>query len=226
MSGVHVEIRDLSRRHTKGQRTIEVLQGIDLTLEPGSRVAIVGPSGSGKSTFLHLLGMLDRPNSGEIRLDGSDVGSLTDARRASLRNRKIGFVFQAHHLLPEQTAIGNVMAPVRFAGSSVAIARTRAAALLEATGLGDRLDHKPGELSGGEQQRVALARALVMGPGLVLADEPTGNLDPETASGVFELMLQLNEQLGSTVVVVTHSLELASRFPRQLFLEAGQFREM
>jgi len=226
MSGVHVEIRDLQRSHRKGTREIEVLKGVDLMLEPGERVSIVGPSGSGKSTFLHLLGMLDQPTAGRVILDGVDVVGLRDAERARLRNRRIGFVFQAHHLLPEQSAIGNVMAPVRFAGSSVQVARARAAALLEATGLGHRLDHKPGELSGGEQQRVALARALVMGPGLVLADEPTGNLDPETASGVFELMLQLNEQLGSTVVVVTHSVDLARRFPRQLYLEAGQFREM
>jgi len=226
MSGVHVEIRDLQRSHRKGTREIEVLKGVDLMLEPGERVSIVGPSGSGKSTFLHLLGMLDQPTAGRVILDGVDVVGLRDAERARLRNRRIGFVFQAHHLLPEQSAIGNVMAPVRFAGSSVQVARARAAALLEATGLGHRLDHKPGELSGGEQQRVALARALVMGPGLVLADEPTGNLDPETASGVFELLLQLNEQLGSTVVVVTHSVDLARRFPRQLYLEAGQFREM
>jgi lipoprotein-releasing system ATP-binding protein len=224
MRGVRVDIRGLCRSHRQGE--ISVLSGVDLVLEPGERVAIVGPSGSGKSTFLHLLGMLDRPTSGEIRLNDVAVGGLRDARRAALRNREIGFVFQAHHLLPEQTAVGNVMAPVRFAGGSVPVARARATALLEATGLGHRLDHKPGELSGGEQQRVALARALVMGPGLVLADEPTGNLDPETASGVFELMLQLNEQLGSTVVVVTHSVELAARFPRQLYLDAGQFREM
>ena len=226
VSGVHIQIRNLTRSHVKVHRTIEVLKGIDLELKPGDRVAIVGPSGSGKSTFLHLLGMLDRPTEGQILLDGTDVSLLSETQRAHIRNRQIGFVFQAHHLLPEQTAVGNVMVPVRFAGSSVKVARARARALLEGTGLGDRLDHKPGELSGGEQQRVALARALVMGPGLVLADEPTGNLDPETASGVFELMLQLNQQLGSTVVVVTHSAELAARFPRQLYLDAGQFREM
>ncbi len=226
MSGVHIKIKNLSRSHRKGVRKIEVLKGIDIELTPGERIAIVGPSGSGKSTFLHLLGLLDRPTRGQILFDGTDVAQLADRRRAHLRNRKIGFVFQAHNLLPEQTAVGNVMVPVRFAGSSVKVAKARATALLEGTGLGDRLDHKPGELSGGEQQRVALARALVMGPGLVLADEPTGNLDPDTASGVFELMLQLNQQLGSTVVVVTHSLELAARFPRQLLLDAGQFVEM
>jgi len=226
MSGVHVQIKNLSRSHRKGARAIDVLNDVDLELEPGERVAIVGPSGSGKSTFLHLVGMLDRPTKGQILLDGVDVGRLGDQKRAHLRNRRIGFVFQAHHLLPEQTAVGNVMVPVRFAGSSVKVARARATALLEGTGLGHRLDHKPGELSGGEQQRVALARALVMGPGLVLADEPTGNLDPDTAKGVFDLMLQLNQQLGSTVLVVTHSLDLAARFPRQLFLDSGQFVEI
>ncbi|MEZ4239542.1 MAG: ATP-binding cassette domain-containing protein [Myxococcota bacterium] len=150
---------------------------------------------------------------------------LGEAGRAALRNRKIGFVFQAHHLLAEHTALGNVMIPVRVGGGSERVARERATALLHAVGLANRMDHRPGELSGGEQQRVAIARALVMGPGLVLADEPTGNLDPRTAGSVFELLVDLNVQLGSTLVVVTHSRELASGFPRRLSLEDGKFLE-
>jgi len=226
MTGVHVRLEDLRRTHVKGDERIEVLRGVDLELEPGERVAIVGPSGSGKSTFLHMLGLLDRPTGGRLLLDGVDVEGLSENERARLRNRSIGFVFQAHHLLPEHDAVGNVMIPVRLAGAGVEIARARAEGLLRAVGLGHRTNHRPGELSGGEQQRVALARALVMGPGLVLADEPTGNLDPATSWGVFDLMLQLNQQLGSTLVVVTHSLELAERFPRRLLLQEGRFLEM
>jgi lipoprotein-releasing system ATP-binding protein len=224
MAGVHVRIERMCRTHYKGSARIEVLRDVDLEFEPGDRIAIVGPSGSGKSTFLHALGLLDHPTSGRIWLDGRDVSELADGERAHLRNRKVGFVFQAHHLLAEHTAVGNVMIPVRLAGGSPDSAQARASALLEVVGLKERLSHKPGELSGGEQQRVAIARALVMAPGLVLADEPTGNLDPGTALGVFELLLELNSQLGSTLVVVTHSRELAKRFPRRLSLESGQFR--
>lgn len=221
--GVAIRIRGLSRHHVKGTARIDVLRDVDLDLEPGERVAIVGQSGTGKSTFLHLLGLLDRPSAGSIALDGRDVAAMGDNERARLRNRSVGFVFQAHNLLPEHTALGNVTVPVRLAGGSGKVADARARALLQAVGLGQRLDHKPGELSGGEQQRVALARALVMGPGLVLADEPTGNLDPATATGVFDLMLRLHQQLGSTLVVVTHSRELAERFPRVLVLQDGRF---
>ncbi len=226
MTGVKLEIRDLSKVHVKGGRSLEILRGVDLDLAPGDRVAVLGPSGAGKSTFLHMLGLLELPTSGTIRFDGKDVGPLDDRARARLRNRTVGYVFQAHHLLPEHTAVGNVALPVRLAGGPPALADARAVALLRAVGLGHRLTHRPGELSGGEQQRVALARALVMGPGLVLADEPTGNLDPATAGGVFDLMIQLNTQLGSTLVVVTHSRELAERFPRRLVLENGQFGEL
>jgi lipoprotein-releasing system ATP-binding protein len=234
--GTRVEIHGLTRSYHKGSRTIEVLRDIDMILEPGERVSIIGPSGSGKSTFLHAVGLLDRgvarwgargsggpQMTGRIRIDEHEVSLLTEAQRAGLRNRRIGFVFQAHNLLPEHTALGNVMIPVRVGGGSEAVARQRAEALLEAVGLGLRLDHRPGELSGGEQQRVAIARALVMGPGLVLADEPTGNLDPRTAATVFDLLVDLNVQLGSTLVVVTHSRDLASGFPRRLALEDGQF---
>jgi lipoprotein-releasing system ATP-binding protein len=209
----------------KGGSRIDVLSGIDLDLAPGDRVSVIGPSGSGKSTFLQILGLLDRPSSGSLEVDGKEVGQLGAGGRAALRSRRVGFVFQAHNLLPEHTAIMNTMLPVRLGGGTLATAQARARALLEAVGLGHRLHHKPGELSGGEQQRVALARALVMGPGIVLADEPTGNLDPQTALGVFDVMLSLNRQLGSSLVVVTHSLELAARFPRRLRLDGGRLVE-
>ncbi len=208
MSGVAVQVRGVHKTWRRGGGTVEVLRGVDLDLNPGEQVAIVGPSGSGKSSFLHLLGLLDGPTQGTIQLD-------------RLRGRRVGFVFQAHHLLPEQDALGNVMVPVRLAGGSVSTARARAETLLRAVGLGHRLTHRPGQLSGGEQQRVAIARALVMGPGLVLADEPTGNLDPATAEDVFHLLLELHRQLGSTLVVVTHAAELAARFPRVLELRDG-----
>ena len=225
MSGVRIELKSLTKVYEKAGEQIRVLSAVDLVLEPGTRVAILGPSGAGKSTFLHLLGLLDQASSGQVLLDGVDVSRQPQSVRHRLRNRSIGFVFQAHNLLPEHTAISNVSIPVRLAGASVDVARGRAKALLSAVGIAHRLEHKPGELSGGEQQRVAIARALVMGPGLVLADEPTGNLDPRTAGSVFDVFMDLNEQLGSTLVVVTHSHELAARFPRRLVLEEGRFRD-
>jgi lipoprotein-releasing system ATP-binding protein len=224
MAGLHVRVRDLSRHHVKAGAVIKVLDGVTFDLPPGDRVAVIGPSGSGKSTFLHLLGLLDAPTSGEVFLDDVPVHTLSRSQCARLRNQRIGYVFQAHHLLPEHSALGNVSMPVRLAGAPVDVALARARALLDAVGLSHRLTHKPGELSGGEQQRVAIARALVMAPGLVLADEPTGNLDPRTAASVFELLLELNRELGSTLVVVTHSMELADRFPRRISLELGNFR--
>jgi len=222
---MQVQIQGLWRVHQKGAAQIEILRGVDMTLDRGEQLAIVGPSGSGKSTFLHQLGLLDRPSAGRIAFDGRDTSSMSDVERANLRNRHIGFVFQAHHLLPEHDALGNVMMPVRLAGGSPKVAGARAKTLLDAVGLADRLTHRPGELSGGEQQRVALARALVMGPDIVLADEPTGNLDPETSAGVFDLLLDLQRQLQSTLVVVTHSRDLADRFPRRLSLQGGRFEE-
>ena len=223
---MQVQIEGLRRVHRKGAELIEVLRGVDMELAPGARVAIVGPSGSGKSTFLHAIGLLDRPTAGVIRFDGIDTSKMTDEKRARIRNRRVGYVFQAHNLLPEHSALGNVMIPVRLAGGNSQVAESRARVLLDAVGLAGRMTHRPGELSGGEQQRVALARALVMGPELVLADEPTGNLDPDTASGVFDVLLDLNSQLGSTLVVVTHSRELANRFPQRFLLEAGTFRPL
>ncbi|TNE84411.1 MAG: ABC transporter ATP-binding protein [Deltaproteobacteria bacterium] len=220
-----IRCQGLGKTFIKGSQKIEVLRDVTLDLAQGEMVAVLGPSGTGKSTFLHMLGLLDRPTAGSLHLFGQDVTTMGDAERARTRNLKVGFVFQAHNLLPELSALRNVMMPVQLAGSPNSVARARAEALLRVVGLGHRLTHQPGELSGGEQQRVALARALVMGPGLVLADEPTGNLDPKTAGGVFELMLELNRQLGSTLLVVTHSHELAARFPRRLVLEDGRFVE-
>jgi len=225
MTPLRVQVENLERKHQKASKVIEVLRGVNVTFEPGERVAILGPSGSGKSTFLHQIGLLDRPNGGTVLLDGQDTAAMSERQRAEFRSRRIGFVFQAHHLLPEHTALGNVALPVQLAGGSQHASQQRAQALLEAVGLADRMHHRPGELSGGEQQRVALARALVMGPGLVLADEPTGNLDPETAAGVFDLMLRLNVQLKSTLLVVTHSEALAKQFPRRLYLEHGTLGE-
>ena len=219
--GISVHAAGLERHYWMGGHKIEVLKDLDLVLEPGERIVVVGRSGSGKSTLLHQLGLLDRASGGSLRLGGHVVEELSSAECATLRSREIGFVFQAHNLLPEHTALMNVMLPVLLAGGSPKVAKHRAQALLEAVGLASRVVHRPGELSGGEQQRVALARALVMGPSLVLADEPTGNLDPRTASGVFDLLLQLNQQLGSTLVVVTHSKLLADRFDRRFVLEEG-----
>ncbi|MEE2750404.1 MAG: ABC transporter ATP-binding protein [Myxococcota bacterium] len=224
-NGVSVVIRDLCRRFDKNGNVVEVLQGVDLEIGPGERVAILGPSGSGKSTFLHTLGTLERPSEGQILLDGEDLGAMSAARVDALRNRKIGFVFQFHHLLPELNALDNVAMPMLVGGMRRNEAREQAATALVDVGLEHRLNHLPGELSGGEQQRVAIARALVGKPGLLLADEPTGNLDPKTADGVLELFLRLHEEVGSTLVVVTHSRELASRFPRRLYVVDGRLEE-
>lgn len=206
-----------------GERRIEVLRGVDLTLYPGDMVGIVGRSGSGKSTLLHLLGTLDRPSGGEILYDGRRLDHLPDPQLAAFRNRFIGFVFQFHHLLPELTAFENVLMPTLIARDATPAAHKRAIELLERVGLGDRLDHHPGELSGGEQQRVALARALVMQPKVVLADEPTGNLDGKTAEDMHVLMEELNAETGTAFVVVSHNQELAARMRRVARMVDGVF---
>lgn len=223
--GAQIEVHDLYKSFEKGGKTIEVLLGATLTLEPGEVVAIVGPSGSGKSTFLQILGTLDRPTSGSIKLDDREVFRLPTQQIDRLRNQRIGFVFQFHHLLPDQTAQGNVALPLIIQGTPKDKAMAVAAARLGAVGLADRLTHYPSELSGGEQQRVAIARALVMDPGLLLADEPTGNLDPKTADSVFGLLLDLNRDHGSTLVVVTHSQSLAQRFDRRFEVVDGLLEE-
>ncbi len=203
-------------------RPLEILTGVDFEVARGEFVAIVGASGAGKSTLLHLLGALDRPTSGTVRLDGQEYGALSEAALARLRNRRIGFVFQFHHLLRDFTALENVALPLRVAGVSEAEARTRAAALLDSLGLGDRLQHRPSELSGGEQQRVAVARALVNDPWIVLADEPSGNLDPAQAERLHDLLATLARDYETALVVVTHNRQLAARADRVLAVEGGR----
>ena len=225
MTELALKVEGLTKSFEMGGRTVDVLRGIDLEVGVGERIAIVGQSGSGKSTFLHVVGTLDHPTAGRVFLHGSDAFARADAELDTLRNRHIGFVFQFHHLLPDQDAVHNVMIPALISGMRQPEARDRASSLLERVGLAERMEHRPGELSGGEQQRVALARALVQGPKLLLADEPTGNLDPDTAAEMLDLMLSLNEEQETTLLVVTHSLALADRFPRQLALENGQFVE-
>jgi lipoprotein-releasing system ATP-binding protein len=217
-----VQARAVDKRYVDGPRVVRVLTGLDLDVQPGDRIAIVGESGVGKSTLLHLLGALDRPNAGRIVFDGHDVFDGSEAEMAAFRNREIGFVFQFHHLLGDFTALENVMLPSLIARESRGAARARATELLERVGLSHRLSHRPGELSGGEQQRVAVARALARRPRLLLADEPTGNLDPATGEGVQQLLLELNRECGSALVVATHSARLAAAMRRTLRLVDGQ----
>ncbi len=216
-----VVVDKVTKRFVHEGRDVEVLRGVDLVVEEGEMVCVVGPSGAGKSTLLHLLGTLDLPTSGRILYDDKDVTGLSSARLAEFRNRSLGFVFQFHHLLPEFSALENVMMPGLIRGEGRTAFEGHARALLEEVGLGHRLTHRPGELSGGEQQRVALARALVMKPRLVLADEPTGNLDSVTSDAIHELFFQLNATRGTTFLVVTHSRDLAARMPRVVSMTDG-----
>jgi lipoprotein-releasing system ATP-binding protein len=216
----------LWRSFTKGGRTIDVLRGIDLRLEPGEQVSVMGRSGAGKSTLLHLLGALDRPSAGSLRLGGRELSSLGDRELSALRCRHVGMVFQFHHLLPEFTAVENVIMPAVVAGETFEDARKRALQVLGEMELDHRLDHRPGELSGGEQQRVAIARALVHRPQLVLADEPTGNLDQRTGTAVHELLLDAIASRGAILVLVTHDPDLASSVERKLELREGVLEEL
>ena len=225
MSKPMISIQNLWKRFEKGGEKIEVLQGIDLQIHAGDRVSIVGQSGSGKSTFLQILGTLDKPTDGAVFWDEQSIFELPNRKIDQLRNHNIGFVFQFHHLLPDHSATRNVALPLIVGGIPVDEADQKAHAILKRVGLGHRLAHKPGELSGGEQQRVAIARALVRSPKLLLADEPTGNLDPKTAAQIMELLLSLQSETGGALVMVTHDIELAQGCPRRLTLVDGQFVE-
>ncbi len=213
---------DVKKSFVHMGRTLEVLRGIDLEIDEGEIVGVVGQSGAGKSTLLHCMGTLDVPTSGTFVVAGEEITQLTGAKLASLRNRTIGFVFQFHHLLPEFNALENVMMPGLIQGKGRAALEARAKALLEEVGLKDRAHHRPGELSGGEQQRVALARALVLEPKLILADEPTGNLDSATSKQIHDLFFDINKQRGTTLVIVTHNMALADSMPRKVTLKDGR----
>jgi len=224
--GTVIHCEGLAKTYAEGTLHTPVFDGLEISVDSGETVAILGASGAGKSTLLHLLGGLDTPTAGEVYVTGQKMSALSDAARGQLRNRALGFVYQFHHLLPEFTALENVMLPVMLGGSSVPDASQRARSLLESVGLGHRLEHKPGELSGGERQRAAVARALVNTPACVLGDEPTGNLDEKTAANVFELMLELNRAKKTSLVLVTHDRRLARRLDRVLELHEGKLREL
>jgi len=213
--------RHLTKRYDQGGLDVEVLKGVNLTIGIGERVAIMGASGSGKSTLLHLLGGLEKASGGEVILDGVNINQVSASKLARLRNKSLGFIYQSHHLLGEFTVLENVAMPLLIGGESVKQARIRASELLQRVGLGHRIEHKPGELSGGERQRAAVARALINKPCLILADEPTGNLDSKTAHQVYQLMLELNQELNVSFLVVTHDHELAARIGKVLHMEDG-----
>lgn len=211
----------LTKRFQQGEIDVTVLKGVQLTIEEGQRVAIMGASGSGKSTLLHLLGGLEKPTSGEVILDGINLNTISAAKLAQLRNRSLGFIYQFHHLLGEFTVLENVAMPLLIGNASIKEARQQAEKLLQRVGLGHRIEHKPGELSGGERQRAAVARALINRPKCVLADEPTGNLDSKTAEQIYQLMLELNQELQVSFLIVTHDPELAARMDNVLHMEDG-----
>ena len=225
MSEVLLDARELVKGFRAGESYLPVLQEADFTVRKGEMVAIVGASGVGKSTLLHVLGTLDEPERGSLSIGGEDVFALDEPKRTELRNRTIGFIFQFHHLLPEFSALENVMMPLLIGRAPAAVARDRASRLLDALGLADRAEHRPGELSGGEQQRVAVARALVVEPPLVLADEPTGNLDAKTSDELVGLLVRLHQERGLTSVLVTHSQQIASVCDRVVYMEDGQLHE-
>ena len=224
--GIVLEARGVRKSFHQGPREVRVLENINMTLAAGESLAVVGSSGAGKSTLLHILGGLDRPDAGEVFIDGASMWGLKAAERSNVRNHSLGFVYQFHHLLPEFSAMENVAMPLLIRGLSIESARDKAINLLNRVGLAERLTHKPGELSGGERQRAAVARALVGNPRVILGDEPTGNLDERTADHVYGLMLELNQELKTSLLLVTHSKKLAARMDRQLELRMGCLQEL
>lgn len=219
-----LETRNISRGFRQGPKRVQVLSDVSLQVPVGTSMAIVGASGAGKSTLLHILGGLDKPDEGEVFVDGKAMWKLSDMQRSDLRNSRMGFIYQFHHLLPEFTALENVAMPLLIRGTAVSEAAKRAGDLLDKVGLGQRLDHKPGELSGGERQRAAVARALVGDPGCVLGDEPTGNLDERTANNVFGQLLELNTELNTSLILVTHDMRLAAQMNQRFELHMGSLK--
>ena len=220
-----LEVQNVTKYYEDGGERLEILRGVNLTVDSGEMLAIIGASGSGKSTLLHIMGLLDKPSSGSVRVDGVETAGLSESQRSQLRNQKLGFVYQFHHLLPEFTALDNVAMSLIMRRDSYESARAQAEVVLKKVGLAQRITHRPGELSGGERQRVALARALVANPVLVLADEPTGNLDRDTAQSMFSLLKEVNQDFNTAFIIVTHDPKLADLAERQLVMDRGLLGE-